>query len=163
MLVYFTIFFAACMAAALSGATFPPGNWYQTLDKPSWTPPNWVFPTAWTSIYLLISWAAARVALSADTNTSAPVVLGLAFWALQIALNTLWTPVFFGIRRLGAAFVISLFLTASVVATMYAFWQVDWIAGLMVLPYVAWMCAATALNLSVWMRNPRVEPIDFND
>lgn len=61
-ILLFVIFLLACGAAGTTGAMFPPGEWYKTLAKPAWTPPNWVFPVVWTSIYLLISFAGARVA-----------------------------------------------------------------------------------------------------
>ena len=77
--VLFAIFFLTCAGAGATGAAFPPGKWYETLRKPNWTPPNWVFPVAWTSIYILISFAGARVA-SLEGSAYA-----MAFWAGQAA------------------------------------------------------------------------------
>ena len=144
----FLIFLAACFAAGTTGAIFPPGQWYEALDKPPWTPPNWMFPVAWTTLYLLISASAARVAV-AEANGYA-----FAFFALQIALNTLWTPVFFGLRRMGAGMVVLAALWLSVAAMLVTFWQIDLWAGAMLLPYMAWVAVAGALNWSVWRRNP---------
>lgn len=127
---------------------FPPGKWYENLDKPPWTPPNWLFPVAWTTLYLLMAAAGARVAVS-DGNAVA-----MALWSLQIALNGLWTPVFFGLRRLKLGFIVLSGLWLSVAATLWALWQVDWIAGLMFVPYLIWVSVAGALNFSVWRRNP---------
>ena len=100
----FLIFFGACGAAAASGALFPTGEWYKSLDKPNWTPPDWVFPIAWTIFYFALAFAGTRVA-SLPENKYA-----LAFWSLHIALNTLWTPVFFGSRNLKAGMVIILLM-----------------------------------------------------
>ena len=86
----FILFFAACAAAAVTGSMFPPGAWYRDLRKPFFTPPNWLFPVAWTVLYIASAYAAARVALVAENGHA------MGFWALQIALNTLWSPVFFG-------------------------------------------------------------------
>jgi tryptophan-rich sensory protein len=147
-LVLFGTFLLACGAAATTGAMFSPGPWYQALKKPSWTPPNWLFPVAWTTLYLLMSAAAARAAVVEGA------AFGLAFWAVQIAFNTLWTPVFFGLRRMRAALVIIGFLWLSVAATTLAFFQLDVWAGLMFLPYLAWVTVAGALNLSVVRLNP---------
>ena len=97
-----------------------------------------------------MAFAAARVAMMPGSG------LALALWALQIALNTLWTPVFFGLRRLRAGMVILSLLWVSVVACTVALWQLDWIAGLMFVPYVAWVSVAAALNLSVLRLNPEV-------
>lgn len=159
-IILFAIFLAACFSAGVSGAAFPPGNWYEALRKPAWTPPNWLFPVAWTTLYVLMSIAAARVAGSPDA--AGPTRIGLALWALQIALNGLWTPVFFGLRRMGAALLVLAALWGAVAATLVAFWQVDWIAGLMFVPYLAWVSVAGALNFSVWRLNPGIDPLDVN-
>jgi len=151
-ILLFLIFLAACFGAGATGAVFPPGRWYETLDKPPWTPPNWVFPVVWTSIYLLISFAGARVALM-DDNAYA-----MAFWAAQTALATLWTPIFFGLRRLRGALAVIAPLWLAVLGATIAHWQVDMWAGLAFTPYLAWVTVATALNASVARRNPDVVP-----
>lgn len=143
----FLTYLAACGAAAATGAMFQPGDWYRGLAKPRWTPPDWLFPVAWTVLYLSMSAAAARVAMMPETGQA------LAFWSVQIALNTLWTPVFFGLRRIGAGLVIIFLLWLAVAATMVAFWQHDAIAGLLFVPYLAWVTVAGLLNRSVWYRN----------
>ena len=148
--ILFTVFLLACFAAGATGALFPTGSWYEGLKKPGWTPPNWLFPVAWSTLYFLMAFAAARVAMMSGAG------LALALWALQIALNTLWTPVFFGLRRLRAGMVILSLLWVSVVACTVALWQLDRIAGLMFVPYVAWASVAAALNLSVLRLNPEV-------
>ena len=144
----FCIFFAACLAAGVTGGLFPPGAWYRALNKPSWTPPDWVFPVAWFGLYICMSVAAARVAMAPNNG------IALAFWALQIALNALWTPVFFGLRniRLGMAVVGALWL--CVLSAILAMWQVDVVAAILFLPYLAWVTIASALNASVWRLNP---------
>ena len=144
----FAIFLASCFAAGSTGALFEPGKWYESLAKPRWTPPNWLFPVAWTTLYLLIAAAAARVA-PLDGSYYA-----MAFFALQIALNTLWTPVFFGLKRMGAGMVVLVALWIAVAATLGSFWSLDWIAGAMLIPYLAWVSVAGALNYSVWKLNP---------
>ena len=144
----FAIFLAACFAAGSTGGLFPPGPWYRNLAKPTWTPPDWLFPVAWTTLYLCMAGAGTRAALS-DGNA-----LAMALWALQIALNGLWTPVFFGLKRIKLGFAVLVLLWISVAATMGALWQVDWIAGALFLPYLAWVTIAGALNLSVWRLNP---------
>ena len=152
----FFIFLAACFGAGATGATFPPGAWYERLAKPSWTPPNWVFPVMWTTIYLLISFAAARVA---ELEGSA---YAMAFWAAQIALNALWTPIFFGLRRLKGALIVMVFLWLSVLGCFVTHWQLDMWAGLAMLPYLTWVSIAGVLNLTVACMNPDVEPLDLS-
>ena len=144
----FLTYMAACGAAAATGAMIQPGAWYASLNKPSWTPPDWVFPVTWTVLYFCMSYAAMRVALLPDTGQA------LAFWSVQIALNTLWTPVFFGLKRMRAGLVVIALLWLSVAATMLTFWSHDVIAGLLFAPYLLWCSIAGALNYSVLTRNP---------
>lgn len=146
----FGIFLLACMGAGATGGLFPPGPWYRDLDKPRWTPPNWVFPATWTTLYICMAFAGARAAVSPDNGVA------MALWALQIAMNGLWTPVFFGLKRLRLGFIVLSGLWLSVALTMVALWQVDWIAGLLFVPYLIWVSIAGALNFSVMRRNPEV-------
>jgi tryptophan-rich sensory protein len=147
--ILFLIFLGSCIAAGSTGAMFPPGDWYDSLEKPDWTPPNWVFPVTWTTLYLCISAAGARVAPLDQSG------FAMAFFALQIALNTLWTPVFFGRRRMGAGMLVLVLLWIAVAATLIAFWRLDLIAGILFVPYLIWVSIASALNWSVWRRNPQ--------
>ena len=143
----FLIFLAATGAAATTGAMFEPREWYESLEKPSWNPPKWLFPVAWMFLYLTMSIAAARVA-PMDGSAYA-----LAFFAMQIAFNTLWTPVFFGLRRMRAALVIIVLLWFGVAGCLVTFWQLDTIAGLLFVPYLIWVTVAGCLNYSVWQLN----------
>lgn len=145
----FVILLTACGAAAATGAIFKPGVWYEGLKKPAFTPPKWVFPVAWTTIYILLAWAGARLATLPDAG------LALALWALQIALNTLWTPVFFGARQLGAGMAVLALLWVTVAALVVVAFGRDSVAGWMLLPYLLWLCIAAALNWRVWRDNPR--------
>jgi benzodiazapine receptor len=149
----FAIFLAATFGAGATGAMFPTGQWYRSLAKPDWTPPNWVFPVVWTSIYVLISIAGARVAGEPGS------AFAMAFWAAQIAFNTLWTPIFFGLRRLWAALPVMAALWVAVLGATITHWQVDWVAGLAFLPYLVWVTIAAFLNLSVARLNPGVAPL----
>lgn len=152
--VLFAIFFATCAAAGATGAAFHPGVWYEKLDKPTWTPPDWVFPVAWSSIYLLISFAGARVAILEGSGYA------LAFWAMQAGFSTLWTPVFFGLHRLKGALYVMAPLWLAVLAATITHFQLDTLAGLAFVPYLIWVTVAAALNYTVWRMNPDVPPID---
>ena len=155
--VFFLIFFSATCAAAATGAMFPTGDWYKQLNKPTWTPPDWVFPVAWTSIYLLISFAGARVAGMEGAQ------LALAFWALQIAFNTLWTPVFFGLRALRKSLPIMAGLWVAVLGATITHFQVDFWAGMAFVPYIVWVTIAAALNLKMVQLNPDQKPLEINN
>lgn len=144
----FATFLVAAGAAATTGAMFEPGDWYRRLNKPRWTPPGWAFPLVWTILYLSMAFAAMRVAQLPGNGQA------LAFWAAQIAFNTLWTPIFFGLHRMRAGMVVMTGLWLSVAATLVSFWMLDPLAGLLFVPYLVWVTAAGALNLSVLRRNP---------
>ncbi|MEO9827532.1 MAG: TspO/MBR family protein [Paracoccaceae bacterium] len=153
----FAIFFATCGAAGATGAMFPPGPWYESLEKPSWVPPNWVFPVVWSTIYILISIAGARVAVLEGSG------LALAFWAMQAAFSTLWTPVFFGLRRFKGALIVIACLWVSVFGATVAIWQLDIWAGLAFLPYLIWVSVASTLNFAMIQLNPDVVPVTFDN
>lgn len=142
------VYVCACVAAGATGSLFPPGEWWKSIKKPWFTPPDWVFPVAWMLIYAMSAVAATRIA-SEDGNG-----LAQAFWALQIALNTLWSPVFFGLHRIRASLVIVSALWLAVFATVVYFWQLDLLAGLLMLPYLVWLSVASALNAAVIVLNP---------
>jgi translocator protein len=148
-------FLAVVAAAGGAGTLFRPGAWYRTLAKPGWTPPDWMFPVAWTLLYLLIAVAAWWVAYA----PSAWAVPALALWACQLVLNALWTPVFFGLRRPGAAMVLIALLWVAVALTTAAFWRVEPLAGWLMLPYLAWLSYAAALNLAIWRLNRGPTPV----
>jgi len=146
----FLVLLASCFAAGSTGALFPPGEWYRSLKKPGFTPPDWVFPVVWTTLYVLIALAGARVANLPDAG------LALALWALQVALNSIWTPIFFGLKKVRMALVVVSLLWLSVAFGMLALFQLDTLAGLMFVPYLIWVSIATALNLRVMQLNPEL-------
>lgn len=142
------LFLIASAAAGLTGVLFKPGAWYESLVKPHWRPKNWMFPVAWTTIYILSALAAARVAPLAGN------AYAMAFWAMQIALNTLWTPVFFGARRMGLSVAVMGLLCCAVLGMLWTFWSLDGWAFTMILPYAIWLGLAAPLNWRVWRDNP---------
>lgn len=151
-LYLFAIFMTACGAAASTGAMFQPDEWYEQINRPSWTPPNWLFPIAWTILYIAIAYAASRIA-GAEGLSASDVGAALGLWAMQIAFNTLWSPIFFGLKRLGSAMVVIGFLWLSVAGTMIAFWSIDAVAGWIFVPYLIWCSYAGALNFWIWRNN----------
>ena len=143
----FLIFLIACSTAASTGILFKPGQWYEELKKPSFTPPKWLFPLAWTIIYLLLAWAGYRLSLMPGSQVV------LALWAAQIALNTLWTPVFFGAHHTFAGMVIITLLWLVVATMVVLALRLDIVTGLILFPYLIWLCVAGALNFSIWRNN----------
>jgi tryptophan-rich sensory protein len=137
-------------AVAGSGAYFQPGEWYAGLIKPAWTPPNWLFPVAWTLLYLTIALAGWLV----WRERGAPGVrLAFSLYGLQLVLNALWSWLFFGLHRmdLGLADILALWL--AIAATIVAFFRIRPAAGLILLPYLVWVGFAALLNLGLWRLN----------
>lgn len=142
-------FLLASFSAGATGGLFKPGIWYRTLSKPAWTPPDWLFPVAWLCLYVAMSVAAWWVSLGA----SIWVVPALTLWVWQIVMNALWSPVFFGLQRTGAALVVVSVLWVAVAATTLAFWSLAPLSGMLMAPYLIWVSYAAALNFSIWRRN----------
>lgn len=117
--------------------------WYANIPKPSWTPPAAVFGPVWTVLYSLMGVAAAMV-YNLDRDG-----IALILFAVQLFLNIIWTPVFFGAKNPQKALYVLTALVPAVVFTIWAFWSVDYIAGILLLPYLAWICVAWALNYSI--------------
>jgi tryptophan-rich sensory protein len=136
-----------CFGAAAMGAFFPPGEWYQSIAKPSWTPPGWLFGPVWTVLYALMAVAAWRVWRTAPAPARS---LALGLMLAQLVLNAAWSPLFFGLRSPALAFVDICALWLALVWTMVAFRRVDAPAGWMLVPYLAWVSFALVLNGAIW-------------
>ncbi len=137
-------------AIASLGAIAPPGVWYEGLEKPWFNPPAWVFGPAWTVLYLMIAvatWLLWRAPAS-PARTRA-----LRLNAVQLALNAAWTPLFFGLKLPGVAFVEILVMWAFIVATIWAARPVSPTAAALLAPYLAWVSFAATLNGCLWWLN----------
>ncbi|MFN7163949.1 MAG: TspO/MBR family protein [Hyphomonas sp.] len=152
-LVALALFVLANLAAASSGAIFRPGAWYAALSKPPWTPPNWAFPVTWSVLFVLNAVAGWLVWLTGGAGAAG----ALALYGVSLAINASWSGVFFGARRMGLGFVIVVMLWLSIAAVMAAFAPISAVAAGMLVPYLAWVTIASALNLRVWQLN-RTQP-----
>ena len=141
------------LVAGLSGFTTAQGvrEWYPTLVKPWFNPPAWVFGPVWTLLYLMMGIAAFLVWQKGWE--SGAVKTALALFAIQLILNGLWSVLFFGMRSPGLAFAEILLLWISIGGTIVLFWRVAPIAGMLLLPYVAWVTFAAVLNGAIWILN----------
>jgi tryptophan-rich sensory protein len=137
----------AAFVPAAVGAPFPAPDYYRRLRKPDWAPPPAAFGPVWTVLYALMGIAAWKVA---GRTGAAPA---LRLWGAQAVLNAAWTPIFFGLRSRGAALVEIVATLAAIGATTVAFFRRDRLAGALMVPYLAWVAFATALNYEVWRRN----------
>lgn len=142
---------ALCFSAAALGAIFMPGEWYLTLKKPSWNPPGWIFGPVWSALYTMMAVAAWLVWRQGGWRKQRkPLLIFLA----QLALNALWTPLFFGLHRSGVAFVEIVLLWLAIAATLAAFRLVSRVAAWLLIPYLLWVSFATMLNFALWRLNP---------
>lgn len=138
--------------AAMSGGYFRPGQWYRELTKPSWNPPDFLFPIAWMVLYAMMAFAAWLVWREAGWPGSA-VALGL--WVAQLVFNALWSYFFFGMKRIDYALVDVAALWLAIVSTIAAFWPISQAAAYFMLPYLAWVSFAAFLNLTILRLNPQ--------
>ncbi|MCX6981866.1 MAG: tryptophan-rich sensory protein [Verrucomicrobia bacterium] len=139
-----------CFAAASPGAVFMPGEWFAALKKPSWNPPSWVFGPVWTALYAMMAAAAWLVWQRGGWKEQRkPLLIFLA----QLALNAVWTPLFFGLHRPGVAFAEIVLLWLAIVATLVAFRPVNRTAAWLLVPYLAWVSFAAVLNGTLWRLN----------
>lgn len=126
-------------------------DWYPSLVKPSFTPPSWLFGPVWTLLYLMMGTAAFLVWQKGWE--SGAVKAALALFAIQLILNGLWSVLFFGMRWPGLAFAEILLLWISIGGTIALFWRVAPVAGMLLLPYDAWVTFAVVLNGAIWLLN----------
>ncbi len=147
-LVSLSVFAGIVIAAASSGAVFTTGEWYEGLKKPSWTPPNWLFPVAWTILYTMIAVAGWLVWRRAGWSTA------LTVWGIGLVLNALWSYFMFGRHEIGLALADVAALWVAVALFIALAWNLDRMAAYLFIPYLAWVTLATALNFSVWTLNP---------
>jgi len=126
-------------------------GWYADLQKPSFQPPGWVFGAVWTSLYTMLGIALAAILNEPESKQRQ---IALALFAAQLTLNFAWSPVFFGFRMIDLALVLIVAMLVLAVATANVFRRIRPVAGWLMLPYLAWLCTATALNYETGRLNP---------
>jgi tryptophan-rich sensory protein len=141
--------FAAAAVGSLATSSGV-SEWYPTLRKPVWNPPDWIFGPVWTALYVAMSVAAWRV-WRVQTGMEASRTLRL--FGAQLALNALWSILFFGMRRPDLALIEIVVLWSLLVVLLVRFARTDRIAGYLWAPYVAWVSFATILNATIWRLN----------
>lgn len=140
------------VVAGLGGAATSTSvsTWYLELEKPSWNPPSWVFGPVWTVLYAMMAvaaWLVWRVPPSTERSA------GLRVFGVQLALNLLWSCVFFGLRNPGWAFLEVVLMWTAIAVTMRCFLRLSRPAGWLLAPYLAWTTFAATLNFTLWMLN----------
>ncbi len=146
-------FLLLCFAVSgLGGAitTTSVGTWYQTLERTFLSPPDWVFAPVWSTLYLFMAIAGWRVWRLEASQVRRQA---LTLYGIQLALNLLWSFIFFGLQEIGWALVEIVILLLAILATMVQFWRLDRFAGLLFLPYALWVTYATVLTATLWWLN----------
>jgi tryptophan-rich sensory protein len=143
-----------------SGLAVPAGDenrWYMALVKPALTPPGWVFPVAWTTLYILLGLAIAVILHARGARGRGPA---LALFAAHFALNLAWTPLFFGMHRVGAAFWVIVAMLVLSIATTFAFARIRILGAWLMVPYLVWISFAGVLTWRIGQLNPDAQTLD---
>ncbi len=144
------IVIAGSVMGVVSNSGFDNG-WYAGLQKPSFQPPGWVFGVMWTTLYTMMGIALAAILNEPESKERK---LALSLFAAQLTLNFAWSPVFFGFHMIDLALVVIIIMLVLAVATANLFRRIRPVAGWLMLPYLAWLCTATALNYETGRLNP---------
>lgn len=144
------IFLAIAFVPSIIGESFRPDAWYEALIKPSWNPPNWLFGPVWTVLYTLIGYAG-YLAWRSSTVGQRYVAFGI--YAIQLLLNSLWSPLFFGYHSPSFALVNIVAQWVAISLNIVAFYRIKPAAGLLLVPYLLWVTFALVLNASIWNLN----------
>jgi benzodiazapine receptor len=141
---------AVTLGAGYVGSRFPVGEWYASLAKPAWGPPNSLFGPVWGILYLLMA-IAAWLVWRKSRLAAAAIPLGL--FVLQLILNAAWSWIFFGRHQIGLALIDIFILWLAILATTIGFWRLNAVSGFIMLPYLLWVAFASALNFAIWRLN----------
>lgn len=134
-------------AAAATGGLFKPGEWYDSLSKPSWTPPSWAFPVVWSILYCMI-WYSGWIIWGLGAN------LVFALWVAQLFINGLWSYFFFGAKNMRAGMVDVILLWVLIFSYIVMAYPISQLAALLFVPYLVWVSIAALLNLRMIQLNP---------
>lgn len=140
-------------SAGIIGSFFTASSvktWYTVINKPSWNPPSWVFGPVWITLYAMMGIAAGLV----WNKRSLPEArIALWFYGIQLVLNALWSILFFGLKNPGLAFVEIIVMLVLIIITTVLFWRINTWAGVLMIPYIAWVSFASFLNFNIWRLN----------
>ena len=152
--LWLAFWLALCLAVGMVGSLVTASQiptWYAGLVKPAFNPPNWIFAPVWTLLYIMMAVAVWRVSMSgADAEMRKRAILT---FLVQLGLNAIWSPAFFGLESPRLALFVILALLSALALTAAVFWRVDRIAGLLLVPYLAWVAFATLLNAAIVVLN----------
>ncbi|WP_455273206.1 TspO/MBR family protein [Rhizobium herbae] len=147
ILIYILFIAVVLGGGLLIGINNIPGEWYRSLAKPSFNPPNWIFAPVWSILYVIIGFVGARTFLN-HRRTAA-----MRFWGAQMIFNFAWSPLFFGFQEIAMALIVIIALLISIVGFIVVSRRQDYLSALLFVPYFAWVAFATVLNTSIFLMN----------
>lgn len=145
---------AVCQLAGFIGSLFTTPaipTWYASLNKPSFTPPDWLFSPVWISIYFLMGISLFLVWHIGLKEKK--VKIAIAIFAIQLILNSLWSVIFFGSKSILGGFIVIIFLWIAILATIISFFKISKAAGILLMPYILWVSYAAVLNFFLFWLN----------
>lgn len=151
--ISFVIFILLCFIVEIVGSFWTKetvSTWYPTITKPSWTPPDWIFGLVWSCLYMMIAvsgWLIYRTEYSHNRTVA------LILYSGQLALNFIWSFLFFSLRSPALGLIDIVLLSLLIILTIIKSWDVNRLASLLLIPYLAWVVYATTLNLGIWLLN----------
>lgn len=146
-LIYILFIALVLGCGLLIGINNIPGEWYQSLAKPSFNPPNWIFAPVWSILYVIIGFVGARTLLN-HRRTAA-----MRFWVAQMIFNFAWSPLFFGFQEIAMALIVIIALLISIIGFIMVSRKRDGLSALLFAPYLVWVAFATLLNTSIFLMN----------
>ena len=147
------VFILITLFAGFIGSLFTTpsiASWYAFINKPSFSPPNWLFAPVWSLLYILMGIAAFLIWQKRDNLKTKPALM---FYGIQLILNTLWSIIFFGMHNPGLAFLEIIILWSFILITLIKFYKINKTSGILFIPYLIWVSFASILNFAVWMLN----------
>ncbi len=152
-IIILILFILICQSVGIIGATFTMSsldNWYRTIQKPSWNPPDWIFGPVWTTLYAIMGFSMWTIWKNRATQKISWCII---IFIIQLLLNGIWTPLFFGLKNPALALIDIMFLFSAIIATIIIFYKVNRLASLILIPYLLWVGFATILNYHLWKLN----------
>ncbi|MBN2270831.1 MAG: tryptophan-rich sensory protein [Sedimentisphaerales bacterium] len=143
-----------CLLTGFVGSFFTRDSvttWYSDLSRPSFTPPDWAFGVVWPILYIMMGISAFLVWNRGIDKREVKAALGV--FVVQLVLNGVWTPIFFGLHMIALALVEIVLLWAAILTTIHVFWRISKPAAFLLLPYILWVSFAVILNAALWFLN----------
>lgn len=151
--ISFVVFILLCLVVEIVGSFWTKetvSTWYPTLAKPGWTPPDWIFGPVWSCLYIMIAVSGWLIYRSENSNKR---TVALMFYGGQLALNFIWSFLFFSLRSPSLGLIDILLLLLLISLTIIKAWPVSPLASLLLIPYLFWVMYATSLNAGIWLLN----------